>query len=356
VFQPVHWECRDIWNRLAVTAGGGGGVHQTPVVGQTNFAYVRVKNRGTDAATNVAVRGYSADPGAGLSWPGDWKPMLTPQLNVASIPAAGEVIVGPFKWKPMNVGHECMFMEVSSAADRSNIDPATFFPSASGPTPEWRVVPFDNNIGQRNVAPVAAGGGVRGLLSSFIGRRFKVRNPSEKTARYEVKAELPKLLAERGWKVTIDQREMTLSFGLGPGVSRNVSLELKPGREFTAEEVKQARGGKIRLSVFADGNVIGGMTYELDPTLERAPREQVGVPPIGLNHAQIEAALREAKDEVFPVEETKEDDGNNLPVKDENPADNGVWILSQLNLLNQGNSKVKRVSLKKVVLEVDLDD
>lgn len=358
MFQPVHWECRDIWNRLSATPGGGGGVHETPIVGRTNFAFVRVKNRGTAAATNVAVRGYSADPGAGLSWPGDWRPMLTPQLNVVNIPAGGDVIVGPFKWRPTVVGHECMFMEVSSAADRSNIDPATLFPSATGPTPEWRVVPFDNNIGQRNVCPVAAGGGIRGLLSSFIGRKFKVRNPSEKTARYEIKAELPKLLAERGWKAILDQRETTLSFGLGPGVSRNVVVELKPGGDFTADEVKLARGGKIRLSVFADGNVIGGMTYELDPTLQRAPREQVGAPPIALDDAEIEEAIRNAQEdgEAIPVENTKEDKGGGLPVEIEKSGDTAGWILSQLNLLNEGNGKVKRVSVRKVLLEVDLAD
>jgi zinc metalloprotease ZmpB len=358
MFQPVHWECKDIWNRLSATPGGGGGVHETPIVGRTNFAFVRVKNRGTQAATDVAVRGYSADPGAGLSWPGDWKPMLTPQLNMANIPAGGEVIVGPFKWRPMVVGHECMFMEASTAADRSNIDPATFFPSANGPTPEWRVVPFDNNIGQRNVAPVAGGGGIRGLLSSFIGRKFKVRNPSEKSARYEIKAELPKLLAERGWRAILDQREMTLSFGLGPGASRNVMVELKPGGEFTADQVKQARGANIRLSVFADGNVIGGMTYELDPALDRAPREQVGAPPIGLDDAEIEEAIRNAQEdgEAIPVENTKEDDGTGVPAKVENPANTTAWILSQLNLLNEGNGKVKRISLRKVLLEVDLED
>ncbi|HKG48408.1 MAG TPA: hypothetical protein VKB02_16845 [Pyrinomonadaceae bacterium] len=358
MYQPVHWDCRDIWNRLNAGAGGGGGVHETPVVGRTNFAYVKVKNRGTQAAANVVVRGYSADPGAGLSWPGDWKPMLTPQLTVASIPSGGEVTVGPFKWRPMVVGHECMFMEVSVAGDRSNIDPLTFFPSATGPTPEWRVVPFDNNIGQRNVAPVAAGGGLRGLLSSFIGRKFKVRNPSEGSSRFEVKAELPKLLASRGWKALLDQRETNLSFSLGPGASRNVAVELKPGGEFTAEEVRQARGGQIRISVFADGNVIGGMTYDLDPTLERAPREQVGGQPIGLDDSEIEEAIRNAQEdgEAIPAEDTKEDAGNGLPAAVENPADTAGWILSQLNLLNETNGKIKRVAIRKVLLELDLAD
>ena len=114
-----------------------------------------------------------------------------------------------------------------------------------------------------------------------------MRNPSEKSARYEIKAVLPKVLGTR-LEAILDQRKTTLSFGLGPSVSRTVTVELKPGAEFTPEQVKQARGGRIRLSVFADGNVIGGMSYELDHTLQQAPREQVGAPPIGLDHAEIE--------------------------------------------------------------------
>ena len=362
-FQPVHWECRDIWNRHNAGMGGGGGVHETPIVGRTNFAYVRVKNRGTQAATNVVVRGYSANPGAGLTWPGDWTPMQTPQLTVANIPSGGEVIVGPFRWKPRNVGHECMFMEVSAPGDRSNIDPLTFFPSATGPTPEWRVVPFDNNIGQRNVAPVAGGKGVRGLLSSFVNRKFKVRNPLDSQARIEIRSELPKLLVQRGWGVRLDQRDTNLSFGLGPGASRDVSVELKPGAEFTPAEAREARGA-IRLTVLADGNVIGGMSYDLDHRLERAPVERAGAPPISLNHEEIEEAIRNAREDSdesnpvgdpSPVVDEKEETGNDLPEKT-NGAGTAGWLLSQLGVTNESTGKITRVTLKKLLLEVDLDE
>src|SRR5215208_5185606 len=358
VFQPVHWECRDIWNRLSAGMGGGGGVHETPIVGRTNFAYVRAKNRGTQAATNVLVRGYSANPGAGLTWPGDWTPMLTPQLSVANIPSGGDVIVGPFRWIPRNVGHECMFMEVSAPGDRSNIDPLTFFSSATGPTPEWRVVPFDNNIGQRNIAPVAAGGGIRGLLSSFVGRKFKVRNPLERQARIEIRSELPKLLAERGWGVRLDQRDTNLSFSLGPGASREVVVELKPGGEFTAAEARGTRG-PIRLTVLAEGDVIGGMSYDLDSRLQRAVTERAGTPPISLDHEEIEEAIRNAGEdsgESSPVEDQKEDTGNGLPANDDGAASTASFLLSQLGVTNPSSGKVNRVTLKKVLLEVDLTE
>ncbi len=358
VFQPVHWECKDIWNRLSAVPGGGGGVHQTPVVGRTNFAFVKVQNRGTQPANNVVVRGYSANPGVGLTWPGDWKPMMTPQFTVASIPSGGSVIVGPFKWKPASVGHECMFMEASVAGDRSNIDPLTFFPSATGPTPEWRVVPFDNNIGQRNVAPVAAGAGLRGLLSSFVRRGFRVRNPLETSARIEVKAELPKFLSESGWRVLLDQRETTLPFALGPGEARQVAVELRPGREFTPADVARVEGGaKIRLVVLANGLVMGGMTYELDAGLRQAPSENFGTPPISLNDEAIEEAVREGQ---AVDTESESGDESELPATAPSTSETGATgtagqLLSQLGVSDATSGKVNSVRVRKVLVEVDLD-
>jgi len=150
-FQPVHSECKDIWNRLSSDAGN---THQSPVVGQANYAYVRVANRGTQRANNVIVRGFSANPAVGLSYPNDWKPMTTPQIIVTGGIAAGQsVVVGPFKWTPRVVGNETMFMEVTADGDFSNIDARTFYPCATGPTPAAQLIPFDNNLAQRNVAP-----------------------------------------------------------------------------------------------------------------------------------------------------------------------------------------------------------
>jgi hypothetical protein len=364
VFQPVHWECTDIWNRLAPSVGGGGGVHQSPVVGQINYAYVRVKNRGSQLANNVVVRGYSANPGAGLSWPGDWTPMLTPQISVAGgIPAGGNIVVGPFKWKPQHLGHECMFMEVSAPADRSNIDPLTFFPSAAGPTPEWRVVPFDNNIGQRNVVPVAGSGGLRGLLSSFLNRQFVVRNPLDTQSRIEVKAELPKFLTERNWGILLNQREGTSPFGLAAGNTRNVTVALRPGREFTSAEVNQVRGGvNIRIYVYADGMIIGGMTYRLDTSLKVAPIERAGDNPIRLNHPAIEEMIRDARLAESGLEEAEvSEEAGSEEEQEENGAGSDAasaagTLLSQLGVDDNSIGKVNRVRLRKLVVEVDLDN
>ena len=59
-FQPVYWDNRSIWNRLAADGAQG---HQDPVPGRTNFAYVKLRNRGTQPAANVTLRGFQRKPG-----------------------------------------------------------------------------------------------------------------------------------------------------------------------------------------------------------------------------------------------------------------------------------------------------
>jgi len=81
--------------------------------------------------------------------------MTTAALTAESIASGGSAVVGPFIWTPQFRGQECMLMIASADGDLPNNDPATGLPCAQGPTPHWRLVPFDNNIGQRNVTLVA---------------------------------------------------------------------------------------------------------------------------------------------------------------------------------------------------------
>src|SRR5215831_10825321 len=68
-FQPRYWSCEAIWNRHAADDGT---THQEPVAGATNFAYVKIKNRGTTAATKVTVRAFHCRASVGLIYPDDW--------------------------------------------------------------------------------------------------------------------------------------------------------------------------------------------------------------------------------------------------------------------------------------------
>lgn len=136
-----------IWNRRAPDGLPG---HQEPGLG-TNYAYVRVRNRGSSAADNVAVRGFHSKPLAGRNWPDDLQPMTTPELNAGTIQPndAQEIIAGPFAWSPVADadGHDRMMMVVSAPGDASNADKF----AAGEQIADWRLVPHDNNIAVRDV-------------------------------------------------------------------------------------------------------------------------------------------------------------------------------------------------------------
>lgn len=267
------WDTTEVWNRHHPD---GHHEHQTPIVGERNYAYLIVRNRGTKAASGVRVHGYHCRPAAGLVWPDDFEPMSTDVIVVpGTIPSGGHVLVGPFEWRPEHRGHECVLMAVSATADRANTDPATMLPCAGGPTPLWRLVPCDNNLALRAVIPVPGGGHRRALVAAFHGRRFWAANPFARTGKVEVRANVPAFLATRGWEVKLDNPGGG-SFSLGPRGAREIRPRLIGGRSFTAAELTAAGEVAIEFVVLVDGLVVGGLTYVLDPKLERPARELSG--------------------------------------------------------------------------------
>jgi len=254
-YQPVHWNCQDVWVRRAPD---GGTTHQAPRVGLTNYVYVRVKNRGTQTATNVRVKAFQADPGTGLSFPNDWTPMSTAILNASGpIPSGGQTIVGPFKYVPVHVGHECLLAIAQATGDPGNDTTIT------GSIPEHRLVPFDNNMGQRNVNPILPS--LRELVKYFREHLVVVRNPSDRTVRCNVEIELPKFLRELGWSMRASSPG-GVAFELPAHGARKVVLNIVAGREFTPEIARQAiaRGdGTILVRTFLDKELSGGMSYPL---------------------------------------------------------------------------------------------
>jgi zinc metalloprotease ZmpB len=260
-YQPVHWECQAIWNRRHPD---GLTTHEDPVVGKTNYAYVKIKNRGTKQATGVVVKAFHASPTIGLVYPTDWKPMSTAQLaapNVAPNNTA-EKVVGPFKWKPTQVGHECMFMIVSAKADPSNV---SHF-SLGETIPEWRLVPHDNNIGQRNVTPVPFKN-MKAWMQAISQLPFTLKNPGPRAAKMVLIPTLPRVLVKRGWKHEfVDAEGGTIkrdTLKLGAGKSAQVSMRLVAGEPFTAAEAAKWKDAAIRIASYADGILIGGMTYPI---------------------------------------------------------------------------------------------
>lgn len=169
-----YWTSPDLWVRNKDISTGDNPElgHESPINSQPNYLYVRVHNRGTQAATggSFQVEAFRCDPGTGMIWPTHFQSLGTLVIS-EQIPAGGAVRVGPFVWTPQIVDHECLVAVVHGAPD-----PAVTA-TLNGPVQHDRIVRFDNNVGQRNVAPqLAVPGGkthmtitLRGALTATTG-------------------------------------------------------------------------------------------------------------------------------------------------------------------------------------------
>lgn len=262
-YLPVHWATTTIWNRRNADNLAG---HQEPALGETNYAYVKIKNRGTSVANNVVVKGFHCKPSAGVLWPNDLQAMTTAQLSAGTLQPnnAEEKMVGPFEWTPVTNawGHDCMLMIVSATGDPSNIDNFT----AGEVVEDWRLVPNDNNVAQRNVNLVP-GGGLRGLIAGLHGKGFWVGNPGRTAATIAVTVALPPLLEKRGWRIGL--RDLPADGArLKAHEQRLLTFDVHAGVPFTKADTTAATERDIVVTATADGAIIGGMVYRIDPDLD----------------------------------------------------------------------------------------
>lgn len=262
-YQPVFWNTTTIWNRRMPDGMPG---HEEPALGVPNYAYVQIKNRGTSIANDVIVKGYHSRPAAGVWWPNDLQAFTTAQLSAGTLaPNNTETkTVGPFEWTPIvnAYGHDCMFMIVSATGDPSNVDNLT----AGGFYEDWRLVPNDNNIGQRNVT-LAPGGGLQGLIAGLDGKGFWIGNTALTAAKIEVSIKLPPLLESRGWRISLRDFPAEGTH-LKAREQRLVTFEVHAGEPFTKADASAANERDIVVTATADGAIIGGMVYRIDPELE----------------------------------------------------------------------------------------
>ena len=262
-YVPVHWATTTIWNRRNPD---GLAAHEEPALGATNYAYVKIKNRGTSVANNVMVKGYHCKPSAGVLWPNDLQPFTTQQLPAGTLQPNNteEKTVGPFEWTPVvNAwGHDCMLMIVSATGDPSNADKFT----AGEVIEDWRLVPNDNNVAQRNVVLVPGGGGPRGLMAGLHGKGFWVGNPGRSSATIAVSVAPPPLLARRGW--WIGHHLPADGARLKSREQRLVTFHVQAGASFTKADAEAASEHDIVVTVTANGAIVGGMIYRIDPELD----------------------------------------------------------------------------------------
>jgi len=81
---------------------------------------------------------------------------------------------------------------------------------------------------------------------------------------------LPSFLEKCAWKIAFLNRGGA-SFPLPPGESRDMIIRLIPGTDFSPADVAASPDKTIHLYGYAGGIRVGGMSYEVDPTL-KAPK------------------------------------------------------------------------------------
>jgi hypothetical protein len=248
------WETQDIWVKVtpypdaASQQAGDPGDHQEPPVGSTAYLYVRVGNRGAEmgGSGSVTVKAFHADPGIGLTWPEDWVPMTAPTITVTNIlpGVANHVVVGPFPWIPTVVGHECVLAVVECANDHA----VTQDLLASDHVADGDLVPFDNNIAQRNLAPTPAKTGGK--------YRFVVRNPFTiaKVLDLHTYTTLPE-----GWQWRLAEERIPLAAG------ERRWVELTIDRAAGPEVTRFDKPFQVQVTGVIDDRAIGGMTFYLAP-------------------------------------------------------------------------------------------
>jgi hypothetical protein len=72
---------------------------------------------------------------------------ITPSLNVATVLAGKNVVVGPFPWTPAAAGAQTVLAVVECAADRALTETLL----ATEHVPAAALVPFDNNLAMRRM-------------------------------------------------------------------------------------------------------------------------------------------------------------------------------------------------------------
>ena len=72
---------------------------------------------------------------------------LLPSLALATVPAGGTVLAGPFPWTPAEPGAHTVLAVVECPADPALTE--TLFPTEQVPAAE--LVPFDNNLAMRRM-------------------------------------------------------------------------------------------------------------------------------------------------------------------------------------------------------------
>lgn len=275
----VYWQSPDIWvrNNAPDTAGENPDAgHQHPINDMPNYLYIRVHNRGSVnvVAGDFSVEAFHCDPATGMLWPDHFSSMGTLGL-AADIPRGGSTRVGPFIWTPHILDHECLVAVVHGAADPG------ISVSLTETVDHWKLIRFDNNVGQRNVSPepsvpggkVKASFLIRGTTHHSVNRLSFNAEPLPEDTRIRLRIARRILENAEGLKHLVVERKNSryATLKMTGGVNGVVDqFPLTAGEEssvaMTVEFSYDAEHGRIYPIVATqvqDDNVAGRLTIEI---------------------------------------------------------------------------------------------
>lgn len=218
LISSVLWESPDIWVRHAPDRVS---IHQNPTFGQTNYVYVRVRNIGNVAVTNIKVRAYAAPGATSIRWPDGWGP----EIGVATIPslAAGATTVVEIPWNPTIDGHVCFLAQIDAFQDPLRL-------------PGW--VPFDNNVCQKNVQVIEE-------APQWSDNTIHVNNPNSQSNPTDVTIAAENLPPGSSVVISIDDPEVFDRWGDNGGSVEGG--EVLPGQE--AIQIPVQSDGRAEASI-----------------------------------------------------------------------------------------------------------
>lgn len=279
-----HWQSPDIWvrNDPPGPAENPDDGHQAPIVSQPNHIYVRVHNRGQAQNGPVSVEAYRCAPGTGMLWPQHFESLGSLPMNDVIGPG-GNTRVGPFIWTPTVEGHECLLAIVRTEAE----DPGSLETVHGVTVPAGRaasidhslLVRFDNNVGQRNVAPVLASPGsstTMGLVINGLGHTTDhslVIDAADLPGDTAILAKLANGVIDSGaTDMNASERNSRYTtLGLAGGRVGNISdVTIRANQSFTLTATVDFSFNAthldqypLRIQQVHDGSVIGAYTIQL---------------------------------------------------------------------------------------------
>ena len=86
-----------------------------PRVGQNNYVFVTVRNRGTATAKFARVFAYWGNASTALHWPFRWNQLGS--VTAVDVAPGASTVVGPITWVPTGAGHYCLYARLVTSND-----------------------------------------------------------------------------------------------------------------------------------------------------------------------------------------------------------------------------------------------